>query len=64
MEKTGKGVQQLTPEELKEVKDAANAATKESATSDGNRYGPIKTQLSNNNLLGDQELPRDVLAAK
>ena len=31
---------------------------------DDNRFGPLKTQLENNFLMGEHEYPRDVLAAK
>ena len=31
---------------------------------DNERYGPLKTQLDNNFLMGKQEYPSDVLAAK
>ena len=31
---------------------------------DDNMFGPLKTQLDNNFLMGEQEYPRDVLAAK
>ena len=31
---------------------------------DDNRFGPLKTQLDNNFMMGKQEYPRDVLSAK
>ena len=31
---------------------------------DDDRFGPLTTQLDNNFIMGEQEYPRDVLAAK
>ena len=74
-EKTDKELSELTPIELKEVEDKATEAANDLATgkyltclflllADDDRYGSLKTQLNNNNLMGEQEYPSDILWAK
>ena len=73
--KTGKALSALTPDEVDELEEKSTEAAKEAATSeylaclflllsDDERFGPLKNELDNNFLMGEQEYPCDVLRAK
>ena len=75
VEETGKDLAGLTMAELKTIETEATLGAKDAAQgeyftcmflmlSDDERYGPLKTQLDSNFLMGKQEYPSDVLAAK
>ena len=64
LEKTGNKLNKLTPAELNVVKEAATVAAKEAAPreymvrlflllTDDKRYGPLKTYLDTNFLMGE-----------
>jgi len=74
-EETGRDLTELTAAELETIKTEATTSAKEAAQgeyfaclflllADDERYGPLKTQPNNNFLMGKQEYPSDVLAAK
>jgi hypothetical protein len=74
VEESGKELSELSSTELKVIKEATVLAAKEAATgeylvclfllmAEDERYGPLKTQLDNNFLIGEQEYSSNVLAA-
>ena len=75
VKETGMELVKLSEAELKKINEEATTNAKEAAQgeylaclflllADDERYGPLKTQLDNNFLMGKQEYPSDVLAAK
>ena len=75
VEESGKVLTALTPADLEAIEEEATLYAKETTQgeylvclflllADTERYGPIKTQLDNNFLMGKQEYPSNVLAAK
>ena len=75
VEETGQDLAALAAAELETTETEATMNTKEAAQGeyfaclflllvDDERYGPLKTQLDNNFLMGKQEYPSNVLSAK
>ena len=75
VEETGRDLVGLTAIELEAIETETTASAKEAAQgeylvclflllADNERYGPLKTQLDNNFLMGKQEYPSDVLTTK
>ena len=75
MEESGKELTALTPAELEAIKEETTLNAKEAAQGehlvcmflllpDDERYGPLKTQLDVNFLMGKQEYHSDVLTSK
>ena len=70
----GKELAVLMPDKLKTIKEAVTLSAKKAGQgeylscmffllTDYERYGPLKTQLNNNFLMGEQEYPSNVLTA-